>query len=194
MPDRRDGGGLARVIAGRRSIGRVRPDPVPRALVEDLLAAAQRAPNHHLTEPWRFVVLAGPARAELGEAHLRAALRARPDLPEAGVAKERSRLERAPVVIACIVRPSATDPVTAREDRDAVAAAVQSLLLAAHVRGLGAMWRTGAMVDEPEVREALGLAPEDAIVAFVYLGWPPEDPPGPSPRRPLADVVEWRGW
>jgi nitroreductase len=97
------------------------------------------------------------------------------------------------VVVAAIVL-GAEDPVQAREDRDAVAAAIENLLLAAHASGLGAMWRTGAMVDEPEVREALGLAPEDAIVAFVYLGWPPEDPPGPSPRRPLADVVEWRGW
>ena len=81
-----------------------------------------RAPNHHLTEPWRFVVLAGDARGAVGEAHARAVARLRPGLPEAGLAKEAARLRRAPVVIACVVRPSADDPIAAREDRDAVAA------------------------------------------------------------------------
>jgi len=181
------------VITGRRSVGRVLPDPIPRETVRQLLEAAVRAPNHHLTEPWRFVVLAGDARRALGEAHARAVARERPGLPEAGLAKEAARLERAPVVVACIVRPTAEDAVTAREDRDAVAAAVQNLLLAAHARGLGAMWRTGAMVDEPEVHEALGLGPHDAIVAFVYLGRTGEAAPPETPRRPVDEVVEWRG-
>lgn len=179
-------------IHARRSVGRVAPDPVPRELVERVLAAAVRAPNHHLTGPWRFVVLTGAARRELGRAHARAVCRERPQTPAAGLEKEQARLERAPVVIAACVR-AAADPVTAREDRDAVAAAVQNMLLAATALGLGAMWRTGAMVDEPEVREALGVEPGAAIVAFVYLGWPvaPALEP-PAPAR-LDEVVEWRG-
>jgi nitroreductase len=180
-------------IRSRRSVGRVLPDPIPRETVRQLLEAAIRAPNHHLTEPWRFVVLAGDARRAVGEAHARSVATARPGLPEAGLAKEAARLERAPVVVACVVRTSAEDAVTAREDRDAVAAAVQNLLLAAHARGLGAMWRTGTMVDEPEVHEALGLEPRDAIVAFVYLGRTGEAAPPETPRRPIDEVVEWRG-
>jgi nitroreductase len=181
-------------IHARRSVGRVAPDPVPREVVEELLGAAVRAPNHHLTAPWRFVVLAGAARRELGEAHARAVARERPDLPAEAFAKEAARLERAPVVIACCV-VSDDDPVRAREDRDAVAAGVQNLLLAAHARGLGAMWRTGAMADEPEVREALGLGEHDAIVAFVYLGWPLEGAPArPTPRPPATECAVWRGW
>ena len=184
---------LLDAIASRRSVGRVRPDPVPRAVVEELLAAAASAPNHHLTGPWRFVVMAGDARRELGAAHARAVARDRPGLPPEGLEKEAARLERAPVVIAAVALGS-DDPVQAREDRDAVAAAIQNLLLAAHGRGLGAMWRTGTMVDEPEVRDALGLGPGDAVVGFVYLG----HPAGPAPERPprpgLDDVVVWRGW
>ena len=181
-------------IHARRMVPRVRPDPLPRELVEQLLEAAIRAPNHHLTAPWRFVVLAGDARTALGEAHARAVARERPELPIEGLVKEAARLQRAPVVIVCIVSPRADDPVTAREDRDAVAAGVQNLLLAAAGRGVGAMWRTGAMADEPEVREHLGLEPSEAIVAFVYLGWP-QEPPGPaSPRPPLEGVVRWEGW
>jgi nitroreductase len=184
---------LLEAIASRRSVGRLLPDPLPRETVEELLAAAVAAPNHHLTAPWRFVVLAGDARREVGEAHARAVARAKPDLPPEGLAKEAARLERAPVVVAAIVL-GADDPVQAREDRDAVAAAIENLLLAAHGGGLGAMWRTGAMVDEPEVREALGLAPGDAVVGFVYLGRPAGPAPDRPPRPPLGDVAVWRGW
>ncbi len=184
---------LLEAIASRRSVARVRPDPVAREAVEELLAAAVSAPNHHLTAPWRFVVLAGGARRELGEAHARAVARAKPDLPPEGLAKEAARLERAPVVVAAIVL-AAADAVQAREDRDAVAAAIQNLLLAAHGRGLGAMWRTGTMVNEPEVREALELAPGDAVVGFVYLGHPDGRPPERPPRPPVDAVAVWRGW
>jgi len=184
---------LLEAIASRRSVGRVLPDPVPREAVEVLLEAAVSAPNHHLTAPWRFVVLAGDARREVGEAHARAVARAKPDLPPAGLAKEATRLERAPVVIAAIVLGT-HDPVQAREDRDAVAAAIENILLAAHGTGLGAMWRTGVMVDEPEVREALGLGPGDAIVGFVYVGRPAGPPPERPPRPEVGTVAAWRGW
>ncbi len=147
---------LLEAITSRRSVGRVLPDPVPREAVEALLEAAVSAPNHHLTAPWRFVVLAGDARREVGEAHARAVARAKPDLPREGLAKEAARLERAPVVVAAIVL-GADDPVQAREDRDAVVAAIENMLLAAHGSGLGAMWRTGAMVER--ARGARGAGP-----------------------------------
>jgi nitroreductase len=184
---------LLDAIGSRRSVGRVRPDPVPREAVEEILGAAITAPNHHLTAPWRFVVLAGGARRELGEAHARAVAREKPNLPPEGLAKEAARLERAPVVIAAIAL-GADDPVQAREDRDAVAAAIQNLLLAAHARDLGAMWRTGTMVDEPEVRDALGLGAGDAVVGFVYLGLPDGTPPERPPRPGIGEVTVWRGW
>jgi nitroreductase len=166
-----DGDAVIRAILTRRSVGRVDPSPLPREAVEELLQAAASAPNHRLTSPWRFIVLTGPARGAINE-----------------------RLERAPVVIACCVAPG-EDPVEAREDRDAVAAAVQNLLLAAQARGFSAMWRTGAMVDDPDVRAALGVSGRDAIVGFVYLGRPLAPPPttGP-PRRAVHELTTWRGW
>lgn len=185
---------LLAAIHGRRSVGRVSPEPLPREVVAELLDAAVTAPNHHLTGPWRFIVLTGDARRAVGVAHARAVDRGRPGLPAQGREKEAARLERAPVVIACCV-VSGEDPIEAREDRDAVAAAIQNLLLAAHARGLGAMWRTGAMVDEPEVRAELGLGERDAIVGFVYLGRLLETPtPGGAPRPGAEAVTDWRGW
>jgi nitroreductase len=189
-----DGDAVLAAIHGRRSVGRVGPEPLGRAAVEELLEAAVAAPNHRLTAPWRFIVLAGAARDEVGAAHARAVARLRPDADEEALATEAGRLRRAPVVIVAAVSPG-EDPVQAREDRDAVAAAVQNLLLAAHARGLAAMWRTGAMADEPEVREALGLTGREAIVAFVYLGRRRGPGAGRGPaRRPAADVTTWRGW
>jgi len=179
------------LLLSRRSVGRVSPDPIPRAVVQELLVAATHAPNHHLTAPWRFVVLTGAARRQVGAAHAAAVVRQRPDAGPDVIARESARLERAPVVIVCIVRTDPDDRVRAREDRDAVAAAIQNLLLAAHIRGLAGMWRTGAMVDEPEVLAALGLTPSDAIVAFVYLGHAAIAPPKRE-RQPLGSVVEWR--
>ncbi|MEQ8833292.1 MAG: nitroreductase [Miltoncostaeaceae bacterium] len=186
---------VARAIHGRRSIGRVAPDPLPRDLVADLVAAAIAAPNHKNTAPWRFVALAGDARREVGAAHARAVARTRPDHPPAGIEKEAALLERAPVVIACAVADSA-DPVQALEDRDAVAAGVQNLLLLAHARGLAAIWRTGVMPREAEVLEALGFTAGEALVGLVYLGRPLGDPAGvPSPGRPGVDeLTVWRGW
>jgi nitroreductase len=98
------------------------------------------------------------------------------------------------VIIACICTPSSDDPVVRREDRDAVSAAVQNLLLAAHAEGLGAIWRTGAFVDEPEVREHIGCGDDTDIVGFVYLGHPDGPPPDAPARRPAAAVTRWRGW
>lgn len=181
-------------VRERRSIGRVSTDPLPRELVAELIDAAIQAPNHKLTHPWRFVVLAGDARREIGEAHARAVTRTKPDHPEAGLAKEAALLERAPVVIACCVA-GAADPGQAREDRDTVAAGIQNLLLAAHVRGLAAIWRTGTMTSEPEVAEALGLAAGDAIVGLVYVGRPLADSSTITPGRPSVDeLTVWRGW
>ncbi len=179
------------VLLSRRSIGKVKPDPIPRSVVDELLVVATYAPNHHLTVPWRFIVLTGAARRAIGEAHAVAVLRQRPDSGSEVIARESARLERAPVVVVCIVRTDRDDIVRAREDRDAVAAAVQNLLLAAHIKGLAAMWRTGAIVDEPEVAAALGLESDDAIVAFVYLGIGAVAPTDRQ-RQPLEAVLEWR--
>ncbi len=179
------------LLVTRRSVGKVTAQDIPHATVASLLDAAVQAPNHHLTEPWRFIVLTGDARRTVGEAHAAAYLRAHPKAPDSVMERERGRLERAPTVIVCIVRTDAHNVVRAREDRDAVACAVQNILLGAHANGLAAMWRTGTMVDEPDVQAALGLAATDVIVAFVYLGFAAGAAPD-KPRSSTSDHVTWR--
>jgi len=178
------------VMRTRRSIGKVRADSIERATILELIELATSAPNHHMNEPWRFVVVQDEGRATLGTAHAAAYLRSHPDATAEVLTREAARFMRAPVVIVAIVAPASDDPLTIREDRDAVAAAVENLLLAAHARGLGAMWRTGTMADEPELLDALGVVAPQAVVAFIYLGLPAVDPPV-RPRKPVTDVTRW---
>lgn len=184
---------LLALIAARRSVGVISPEPIPRDAVERILRVAVTAPNHHGTRPWRFVVLSGPARRHLGEVHANSAAICALGLDAVRREKEAARLERAPVVVACGVRASSPDPIRRREDRDAVAAAIQNMLLAAHGSGLATIWRTGDMVDEPEVVGELGFDPDDQVVGFVYLGAAATRPvPRDSVGDLLADCVEWR--
>jgi nitroreductase len=178
----------------------VLPQRPPRELIEKLITAAASAPNHHLTQPWRFIVLAGQARQAAGQA-LEAALRARladPETPasQALLAKERAKLLRAPVVIVVAVHPSPAANVPREEELAAGAAACQNMLLAAQALGLGAMWRTGDTAYDPAVRGALGLEEDDAIVGFIYVGYPDpaQPPPSRAPRRPWTEVTQWQGW
>ncbi len=181
---------VGEIIRTRRSVGKVDGGPVERAVLEELIDLATNAPNHHMREPWRFVVVQGDARRRVGAAHARAYARTHPDAPNTTLERETLRFMRAPAVIVAVVHPADDDPIARREDRDAVAASVQNMLLAAHGRGLGAIWRTGTMADEAEVREALDLAVEDEIVAFVYLGRPAIEM-APKPRRPVNEVTRW---
>lgn len=172
-----------RLAARRRTSLLVDPSrPVPDELVERLCRIATWAPNHKRTWPWTFTALTGPARGRLGAAVADALLADGAD--DAKVAKARTKYERTPtvLVVGCATDP---DPERAAEDRDAVAAAVQTLLLAATAAGLASYWGTGRVTTVPAVRSLCGFAATDRIVAVIYLGWPtaavavPERPPTP---------------
>jgi nitroreductase len=178
-------------IMTRRSVPRCDGE-VERELVEKVLAAAVRAPNHHLTQPWRFVVLTGEARNELARAWAAGLERQGRDasrIPE--------KVLRAPVIVCVLERPHLENPkVVEIDEHYAVGAAIQNMLLAAHALGLGAMHRTGAATTMPEVRDYLGAAPDELIAGFVYVGRPPEgdDARPQSRRRDHSEITEWRGW
>jgi nitroreductase len=174
----------------RRSISKIKPDPVPRAMIEKLLLAAVQAPNHYRVRPWRFVILMGKSREALGEVMAQALNKKSPELPEAAMEKERAKPLRAPVLIAVGVDISEDPRVLEIENICSVAAAVENLLLAAHAEGLCAMWRTGPSVREPEVKKFLGFTPEQELLSFVYIGYP--DPEGPMVARPsFEDRTVW---
>jgi nitroreductase len=165
------------VILTRHSISKVKSDPVDRKIIEKLLQAAVQAPNHHQLRPWRFVVLTGKSRMALGDVMAQSLKVKSPEVPEAGLEKERLKPLRAPVLVAVAVDNSNDPRVPRIENICAVAAAVENLLLAAHAEGLGAMWRTGQAAIDPEVKKFLGFTPDQEVLSFVYIGYPDMDIP-----------------
>jgi nitroreductase len=176
---------VTHAIEMRRSVGRVKQDPVPRELVEKVLESAVHAPNHKITEPWRFHVFTGKGRGELARARAELAkIQAEAEgeeeeLAAGRISRERKKAFRAPVVIAVISR-GGHDEVETLENYAACAAAVQNMQLTAHALGLATIWRTGLQAYHPYMRGFFGLEDGDKIVAYLYLGYPDM---GERPRR-----------
>lgn len=161
-------------IRARRTHKQYGPDPVSDEVLRALLDLARFAPNHHLTQPWRFRVLGPETRAALDAV-----------VPE----KEVAKLRRAPtLVLATAVL--AGDPHQDEEDLHATACAVYAVLLGATARGLASYWRTPGCFSEPEVRTVLGLGEDERVVSLVHLGPAVSEPPAKE-RAPLATVVSW---
>jgi nitroreductase len=184
------------VLFARRSTGRlVAPAPGGEDL-RTILRAAAAAPDHEQLRPFRFTVLEGPGLVAFGEVLARAydarcAASGREPVA-AKREKERTKLGRAPLVlvVSAVRRPS--DKVPWGEQLAAAAAAAQNACLAATALGFGSMWRTGDPAYDPNVKAALGLEAEDAIVAWLYLG---SHRPGaaPAPNAPDLDglLLPW---
>jgi nitroreductase len=177
-------------ILTRHSIAKVKSDPIAREQIERILNAAVQAPNHHHLRPWRFVVLTGESRKALGAIMANSLKKKNPDLTEVALEIEQAKPLRAPVLIAVGVDKSNDPRVPEIENICAVAAAVENLLLAAHAEGLGAMWRTGQAVHDPQVKKFLGFAEDQPILSFVYLGLPDMLPPEVE-RLSFEDRTMW---
>ena len=151
-------------IRARRTIKVFDADPVPVATVRELLELAVAAPNHHDTEPWRFVVVGSETIDRL------AALVDDPKL----------RRSRSAVVVA---QQIAADPAVAQEDYAACSCAIQNLMLAARGRSLASFWRTPRSLDGPEAHGLLGLDDGARVIGIVHIGRPREPfPPAPCAR------------
>jgi nitroreductase len=147
-------------IRNRRTHKVYGPEPVPAATVLELLELARWAPNHHLTEPWRFRVLGRETLVRLAAA---------------GKASEIEKLRRAPTLVVASAKLTG-DAYQNREDVLATACAVYIVLLAASARGLASYWRTPELLASPEGRAAVGLADDEEFIALVHLGAPATEP------------------
>lgn len=180
-------------INKRTSVRRFRPDPVPREVVERLLECAIRAPNHKLTEPWRFAVLTGSACARYAEIRARHRLEryTDPSSPEALAGADKMRREslETPLYIIIMAALSA-DEITREEDYAATMMAVANLMIAAESLGLGTYLKSGGVMRDPELIELVGVPEKYRIVGLVSLGYPAEAEP-PRRRKPVAEVTRW---
>ena len=183
--------GVLEAIRTRRTTKAFQPDPVPRELIEQVLEAAVWAPNHRLTEPWHFTVVAGETLERLAQ------LRRRVAADKAGRSPEEATREgdvayrkalAAPVSVVVSIAQHA-DPRTREEDYAAAAAGIQNMALAAHALGLAAFWSTNELVRDARTLELLGIPAEQRIVGIVQLGYPAEQ--RRQRRTPATERTRW---
>ncbi len=176
---------FAELVRARRTSMFVDLDrTIPDETITELCSLAQWAPNHKRTWPWRFAGFTGISRLRLGEAFVA-------DMVEQNFGDEGKRTKtltkyaRTPnvLVVGC-VSPSAGLAV---DDRDAVAAGIQTLLLAATSRGLASFWSTAAVTTPANVNLLCGFPNDTRIVGVIYLGYP-SAVPVPTPERPEPHI------
>ncbi len=190
----------------RHSVRRFRPDPLPKALVRDLLELATLAPSAHNAQPWRFAVLMDAARRlDFAKAMARDFRR---DLVADGVPEPHAiamaessvyMISRAPVAVVLSLSMAEMDcyPDVARQgaERDlavqSVALAGGEFLLAAHAVGLGGVWLCAPRFCPETVRQTLDLPDHWSPQGLILLGYPDEPVPGAKERKLLSDVVRW---
>jgi len=161
---------LDELIRTRRTQKAYEPGPVDSATLDELFELARWAPNHHLTNPWRFRVLGRRALEALKAAAA----------PEAG-----AKLDRAPTLVAATAVQSG-DEIADEEDFAAAACASFIVLLGAHARGLDGYWRTPEVLRTPEGRAACGIEDGERVLGLLHLGRGKGSKPAPE-RAPLAD-------
>lgn len=148
---------LDTAIRTRRTHKAFAPTPVDEDTLRELFELARWAPNHHVTNPWRFRVLGARARA---------ALAAQAEREQPGSAR---KLDRAPTLVVASAKLDG-DPSQRRDDLLATAVASYIVLLGAHARGLAGYWRSLALLDAPAVRAALDMAADEQPVGLLHLG------------------------
>ena len=178
-------------ISGRRSIRRFTDREITREEVESLVGAASQAPNHRLTQPWRFYVLGPESRAAYGLALGDRKARKIEDPAAARTMRENVANEHRalPLMIAVAVVNN-DNPEIREEDYAAAMMAVQNLALAATEIGLGTHIKTGAVMADPAARAAIGVREGERVVAMVNVGVPAEVPPGKT-REPASSFITW---
>jgi nitroreductase len=167
---------VEQAIRTRRKHKAYDPEPVDRAVLDELFELARWAPSHHLTNPWRFRVLGERTRERLME------------LAEAVQPGSALKLRRAPTLVAVNAKLGG-EPAQDREDMFATAVAAYIVLLGAHGKGLAGYWRTVPLLDDPQARKILGLAGDETAVGLLYLGTPVQQQRVPDRAQPAEYVT-----
>lgn len=188
---------VTRLIRHRRSIKPVDMDgtrSIEPDLLTELIENATWAPNHGMTEPWKFHVFSGDSRQLLAEG-LRSIYQQTTPTAEFREDKLKKMGENpllAPVIIACVMERKGGSKIPELEEIEAVSCALQNLMLSATAAGLGSFWSSPPLLDTAEFQKWLGIQREDRCLGLMYLGWPKENLNWPrSVRQPVTTKITW---
>lgn len=182
------------LMARRRSVpANALSEPGPSAVeLEKILTVAARVPDHGKLAPWRFIVIEGEARAELGQRLAALMHRLEPETSQERLAAQKACFSQSALVVGVVSRAAPHVKIPEWEQQLSAGAVCMNLSLAANALGYGAQWLTGWAAYEPKAREIVGLKPEERIAGFIHLGAPTERLPD-RPRPELGRIVtRWR--
>ncbi|MFT7589862.1 MAG: nitroreductase [Limisphaerales bacterium] len=185
---------VANTITNRRSL---KPEmmaskQIDDQIIKELLELANWAPNHALTQPWRFNVYCGKGREVLGS-QLSSLYKKHSSETEFKVLKfekMQARPPKASHIISIGMKRMENEKLPEVEEIAAVACAVQNICLAAYSLGIGSYWGSGGMIYHPEFRTWLDLGEKDQVLGLLYLGYPLGDWPASS-RTSIDSKVKW---
>lgn len=167
-------------------------EPAPdKEQLNQLFRAALRAADHGNMQPWRFLVVEGEGRINLGKLFAQAARVNKPDITGPELERFEAMPLRAPMIIACIARTRENPKVPHMEQIISAGAATQNLITAAFAMGLGAVWRTGDMAYDALVKKGLGLAPGEELIGYIYIGTPAVPVHLPRQQNPETFFSYW---
>lgn len=185
---------LQQLIEQRRS---VKPKDfssqrVDDSVVHQMLANANWAPTHGMTEPWRFFVYTRQARAVLGQrlAEIYRDITPPDSIKESKIQGFRSNAERASHLIVIAMQRQESEKIPEVEEIEAVACAVQNLHLTATAHGVAGYWSSGKAICSSHLRDFLGLTEKDRVLGLFYVGYPEGEWPSGS-RTPIENKVTW---
>ncbi|MGH8491555.1 MAG: nitroreductase family protein [Moraxellaceae bacterium] len=167
--------------------------PAPdKSALDKAFACALRAPDHQVLRPWRYLVIQGEGLPRLAELYIEASRAVEPDIEPEKIEKLRKMPLRAPMIVVAITAFKDDPKVPREEQLLSSGAGIQNFILALHDLGFTSMWRTGPLTENPGVKNGLGLAENEHISGFVYVGTPTSDAKK-IVHPPLADFVsEWK--
>lgn len=180
---------MAALLQRNSSAKLTEPAPSGDAL-EQIYHAALRAPDHAGLRPWRFITIQGASLDKLGELFVKSKLEQQ-DLTAEKQDKLFKNPRRAPLIIAPVVHLQEHPKVPEIEQWLSVGAAVQNILLAVEAQGYAAFWRSGSVTFDETVKQGLGLANNEQLAGFIYIG-SRHGKLKPLPEHSLADYV--RQW